>query len=356
MSHVKHLENLCIINADFDIWSGQTRLSASDFKLGAGGEIPPEKIAQLGSKKICNPTKLKGFHRLKTETRRFLLGYGMPFMNGYAVPVVKADEICSKLDKIDIEIQQLKREFVTGYENAVDEWCAENPEYEKAIRAGALSRKEVERRIDFEYQVFMVQPTEDEQSAKRLNRKVDELGDDLLSELVNDANEFYNKRLAGKMHIATSTAKTLKNLRDKVDGLSFLNSAFVPLVQLLDQTLAGYEKHGAGKRDIQGMFFFQIMAAVLIMCDRQRIQEYAGGELSVDSVAKELTRAEISSCESAMENDDEPETGADINIADDFDQFLAEKSKQNDDEYSQLPDAKEEDQSQLPGSDDDCYF
>ncbi|HCJ6891787.1 DUF3150 domain-containing protein [Vibrio parahaemolyticus] len=308
MSKVKHLENLCVINADFDIWSGQTRLSASDFKLGAGGEIPPEKIAQLGSKKICDPAKLKGFHRLKTETRRFLLSYGMPFMNGYAVPVAKTDEICAKLDKIDVEVQQLKHEFVTGYNNAVDEWCRENPEYETAIRAGALPREEVEKRIGFEYQVFMVQPTQDEQSAHRLNRKVEELGDDLIAEVVNDANDFYNKRLAGKMHVATATGATLKNLRDKVDGLSFLNSAFTPLVSLLDQTLAGYEKHGAGKRNIEGMFVFQIMAAVLIMCDRKRIQEYAGGSLSVDDVAKTLTRDELSSLESgASDQEDESE-------------------------------------------------
>ncbi len=86
------------------------------------------------------------------------------------------------------------------------------------------------------------------------------MGDDLIAEVVNDANDFYNKRLAGKMHVATATGATLKNLRDKVDGLSFLNSAFTPLVSLLDQTLAGYEKHGAGKRNIEGMFFFQIMA------------------------------------------------------------------------------------------------
>jgi hypothetical protein len=229
-------------------------------------------------------------------------------MNVYAVPVAKTDEICAKLDKIDVEVQQLKHEFVTGYNNAVDEWCRENPEYETAIRAGALPREEVEKRIGFEYQVFMVQPTQDEQSAHRLNRKVEELGDDLIAEVVNDANDFYNKRLAGKMHVATATGATLKNLRDKVDGLSFLNSAFTPLVSLLDQTLAGYEKHGAGKRNIEGMFFFQIMAAVLIMCDRQRIQEYAGGSLSVDDVAKTLTRDELSSLESgASDQEDESE-------------------------------------------------
>ncbi len=237
MNKVNHLQSLCVIHVDFDIWSGQTRLSASDLKLGEGGEIPPEKVAQLGSKKICDPAKLKGFHRLKTETRRLLLKFGMPFMNGFAVPVSKIDEICNKLNDINFQFNQLKQDFINGYNKAVDEWCLENPEYERAIRAGALPKETVEERIGFEYQVFMIQPVnEDEANAKRLNRKVERLGDDLISEVVQEANKFYMERLAGRDQCAVTTRQTLRNIRDKVDGLSFLNSAFNPLVKLLDQT------------------------------------------------------------------------------------------------------------------------
>src|SRR5690606_4588842 len=109
-----HLENLSIIQVDFDIWSGQTRLSPSDIKLGVGGEIPPEKFAQLGSKKICDPAKLKNFSRLKTETRRLLLKYGMPFMNRSADPVKRTDEIIARLDSISIQFKQYKQEFING--------------------------------------------------------------------------------------------------------------------------------------------------------------------------------------------------------------------------------------------------
>lgn len=83
----------------------------------------------------------------------------------------------------------------------------------------------------------MIQPVnEDEANAKRLNRKVERLGDDLISEVVQEANKFYMERLAGRDQCAVTTRQTLRNIRDKVDGLSFLNSAFNPLVKLLDQT------------------------------------------------------------------------------------------------------------------------
>jgi hypothetical protein len=286
---VQHLESLCVIHVDFDIWSGQTRLSPADLKLGEGGEIPPEKVAQLGSKKICDPAKLKGFNRLKTETRRLLLSYGMPFMNGFAVPASKADEICDKLNAVSVEFEALKQTFISGYNAAVEEWITENPEYETAIRAGALPRTAVEKRIGFEYQVFMIQPISDnDPTAKSLNRKVESLGRDLLDEVTEEAQKFFSKNLSGRETCGVTTRITLKNIRDKVDGLSFLNGSLIPLVNLLDETLRGYEQHAQG-RVIQAPFFYQVLAAVLIMSDRQRIEEYATGAVTLAGMTESVT-------------------------------------------------------------------
>lgn len=292
MTTVKHLQNLCVIHVDFDIWSGQTRLSASDLKLGEGGEIPPEKVAQLGNKKICDPAKLKGFHRLKTETRRLLMKFGLPFMNGFAVPISKTDDISNKLHDIRFQFNQMKQNFINVYNKTLNEWCHENPEYENAIRSGALPKETVEERIGFEYQMFMIQPVnEDDASTKRLNRKVECLGEDLVSEVVQEANQFYRKRLAGRDRCAVSTQQTLRNIRNKVDGLSFLNIAFHPLVKLLDQTLRGYEQHADG-RHIIAPFFYQVVAAVLIMSERERIEQYAKNSITVEEMAHHIGSSE----------------------------------------------------------------
>lgn len=292
MTKVNHLNRLCIIHVDFDIWSGQTRLTAADLKLGVGGEIPPEKIALLGSKKICDPAKLKGFHRLKTEARRLLLKFGMPFMNGFAVPVEKVDEITGKLDDVGSQFNALKQDFIRGYNMAVDEWCQENPEYEGALRAGALPKETVEKRIGFEYQAFMIVADSDKGHAMKLNRKVECLGDDLITEVTQEANKFYMERLAGRDQCALTTRQTLRNIRDKVDGLSFLNSAFTPLVKLLDQTLRGYDQHAEG-RNVVAPFFYQVVAAVLIMSDKGRIEQYANGSLTVEGMAEGVVGAEL---------------------------------------------------------------
>lgn len=288
MIEVKNLKSLCIVQTDFDIWSGQTRLSAEDLKLGEGGEIPPDKIAQLGSKRICDPAHLRGFHRLKTETRRLLLRYGMPFMNGFAVPVEKTDEISEKLNDIAVEFNQMKDDFISGYNAAVEEWVDENPEYAGAIRAGALPRDVVEKRIAFEYNLFLIQPVDDDEAnAQRLGAKVERLGDDLIDEVVQEAAKFYSRNLAGRDQVAIASRLTLKNIRDKVDGLAFLNSAFDPLVRLLDQTLEGYERHAQG-RFVVAPFFYQLLAAVLIMSDRSKIEQYADGSLTLDDMGSSL--------------------------------------------------------------------
>ncbi|WP_024608570.1 DUF3150 domain-containing protein [Pseudoalteromonas sp. TAB23] len=332
---VKHLENLCVIHVDFDIWSGQTRLAAADFKLGEGGEIPPEKVAQLGSKKICDPAKLKGFNRLKTETRRLLLAYGMPFMNGFAVPASKSDEICSKLNEINHEFEALKQSFLSGYNAAVNEWISENPEYEMAIRAGALPRSVVEKRIGFEYQVFMIQPiNDDDPTAKNLDIKIESLGRDLLDEVTDEADKFYSKNLSGRVTCSVTTRITLKNIRDKVDGLSFLNGSLTPLVDLLDETIRGYEQHSQG-RVIQGAFFYKVVAAVLIMSSRQRIEEYAEGAVTLASMTDSVTPDVISGADKQVNLDNGTDTKSDNKPL--FESLSAEEGKdinldKNDDE------------------------
>ena len=282
------LDNLCVIHADFDIWSGQTRLSVDDFTLGEGGKIPPERLAQLGSKRICNPGKLRGFSRLKTQARRLLLRAGMPFMDGFAVPVSKADELVAELGSISKQFETMKEEFIAGYHQAVDEWCQENAEYEAAIRAGTPPRDVVEKRIAFEFQVFMIQPVGGGDSAQRLDRKVERLGGDLIDEVVRTAGKFFSDNLAGRTECATSTAQTLRNLRDKVDGLAFLNGDLDRLVELLDSTLQGYAQFADG-RNITAPFIHQVTAAVLILSDKKRIEQYIDGAISVDDMTVAAT-------------------------------------------------------------------
>lgn len=288
MSKIQHFESLSVFMVDFDLWTGQTKLSAKDFKLGAGGQLPPEKLTQLGSKKVINPDHLKAFAAIKAQAIRLMLRHGMKFMNGFAIPVDKTDDICMALDAIGVEFESLKQQLVRDYTNILNEWINENPDHADMIREGALTVQEVEKRIGFEYQVFQISPmASNEALASKMDRKVNSLGNDLIDEITKTATTFFNERFLGQTRVRTSTRQTLTNLRDKIDGLSFLNGALVPLVGLLNQTLDVYNKYASGGA-VEAPHFYQIMAVVSILKDADAINAYAQGQVAVDNVAQGL--------------------------------------------------------------------
>lgn len=286
------LNELCLIYMDFDIWSGQTKLQKSDLKVAAE-DLPPETLANLGTKRICAPGQLKGFHRLKTKARRAILDWGRPFLGGFAVPVKKLDVIRQSLEDVEFEFEGLKQTFLTGYYQAVQGWMDENPEYSDVIQRAALSSQEVATRIGFDWHILEVVPVANPVTESRLKSKVSGLGDEMIDEIVDTASEFYSANVCGRQSISVLTKPTLQKLRDKIDGLSFLNSNLYPLVTLLDETLAGYGRE-ARKGQIHAPFFYQVMASVLILADRSKIESYANGALSIDSYSQALDQSAAS--------------------------------------------------------------
>ncbi len=288
MIKIQHLDLLNIIQLNFDIWSGKTSLSASDLKLGKGGEIPPEHLIRLGTKKICNPDTLNRFLRLRTQAKRLCRHYGIPFLSGFAIPVSKADEVCQRLNEISLAFQQAKLQFIHSYDADIEAWIQENPPYENAIRMSLMSCDTAAKRINFDYRLFMIQPPEHSQeSAQRLKTDVEGLGDQLIEEIIEKANKLYTKKLAGKYQCNVRTKKVLQNLRDKLNGLYFLNSAFSPLVKMLDETLRDYDHYAEGNQ-IVAPFFYQVMAVVLIMCERSKIEQYANGLITPQAVVTDI--------------------------------------------------------------------
>ena len=46
------LDNILALNLNITLWSARKKLTAEDF---GGVELPPDDLASLGSKKICDP-------------------------------------------------------------------------------------------------------------------------------------------------------------------------------------------------------------------------------------------------------------------------------------------------------------
>lgn len=280
--NLQTLNQLCIVHADFDIWSGKARLEASDINFGAGGEIPPEKLTSLGSKKICDPSDISRFHALKTQTRRLLSHYGLRFMNGYAIPQSKLQYVQSELDLIEQQFLIERQQFLDNYEDSVNKWVDENPDFADAIRRGIMPLNVVSERIGFKHTIYNINPV-GEESAKQLSRQVDGLTNDLYAEIEAEAESFYDRYLNGVSHLNGSTKPSLEKLYDKVDGLSFMNASLDPLAKLLKETIDGFDAHKVKNR-IEAPYLFQICSVVLICADKDKIHGYANGSVKVDNV------------------------------------------------------------------------
>lgn len=299
-SDIRNLDKLVLVNLDIDIWSGQAKLQASDLKRISVEDLPPESLASLGSKRLCNREHLKVFQKLKARAVRAVLERGRPFLGGYAYPVKFVKDLEVKLLTIEQEYLTAKNNFLGIYEDAVKAWMTENPEYAEAIERGALTRDEVAERLQFGFQLINVTPTESLEAQKRLRKSVNGLGDQLVEEMAEKANEFFEKYLVGQQAVSTQTKRTLLNMRDKVAGMCFLNSRLQPMQQLLDTMIRGYASFQGQKR-VEGEEFFRILAATLILGDREKLDRYTKGELSLESLMPAMS-------EQTAEEAEEPET------------------------------------------------
>ncbi|KZL22669.1 DUF3150 domain-containing protein [Pseudovibrio sp. Ad37] len=343
MSDVQILKNISVVSADFKIWTGQVKLRADDVQLGDGGQLPPEKIAMLGQKKIFDPSRLSCFSKLKTEANRYLASFGIPFLNGFAIPAGRENDVLRDLEQIKRNFYSEKEKLLTSYNQDVEAWILENPGYEDIIRKGVLSLENVKNRIEFEFNIFKVTGTENDASHRKMEAKVAGLGEDLFSEVVRDAGLFYDKNLSGKTEVHKTSKRTIIKIRDKVAGLVFLNGKLRVLLNLLDEVIAAYDRASGKKKgsNLGGENFAKVNSIISILADSDKIQAYCEScQVSSEQDAdEEKSDPEVSPLEPAAEI--QQPTQVENDIALDFEKFVAEATDSQKEEVTPKPDAQD---------------
>lgn len=323
---------LVVIMLNFDIWSAQTKLEAKDLKLGLGGEIPPQHLAKLGTKTICNPEELRVFSKLKMRARRLCENYGRPFMGGYANPLFRYKEVELGLTQIQNLFEEAKTRFLHRFSEATESWIQENPEYADVIRRGMLTEAEVAKRFSFTFEMFKIEPIR----SGGLNTAISKLASGLVGDVIDDAAQFYAEKLSGRSSILSSTKPTIQGLLVKVSGLSFLDSRMKHLEKLLELALTAYRP---SVTQVSGGEFLQVMACFMILSDPEKLNDYIAGKISViDSVNFDENSLPDTSIESQVAL-----SVNEVDEDDDIDRY-----------FSQI--TEDSDANQLPGNLDDEQF
>lgn len=255
------LENTALVHLRVTVWSGQAKLDPSDIRLGDGGKLPPADVAQIGHKKICDPKLLKTFTTQRERIRNVVTDVGVPLMGGYAVPVDAVPRIQPVIDKLIEEFEAAKEAFLASYDQALDNWIQEHPEFASAIRSSVLSAEQAGERISASYSIYQLAPVAGCETL--LSGTDTSMSNALIEDIQREARKFYDRYGNDAVtKVDPRTSATWKNLRFKVGGLTFLDAKFDALYDLLQETI---DLYAASSGSVTGLPLAQLKHNALVL-------------------------------------------------------------------------------------------
>ena len=279
MSHETQiiLDRVVLVKVDANIYGARKKLKKEDLVLADGSKLPPEDLASLGSKRLLDPDKLTVFNRLKKEAERICLRVGTRFLGGFAVPVESAASITAELERIALDFAAAKTEFIAGYDAAVTDWVVRHPEFAGIIEQAVDSVEFVSTRLSFDFLVVSVGLPESLPPADvaRLESKIGSLSEQMFYEISVEANQLIEQSLLGKEQVTRNALRPIRRMRDKLDGLGFLDHRVAPVVSTIDDLLARIPNKGA----IEGSILQEILATAMLLSDPDKTRRHGEGLL-----------------------------------------------------------------------------
>jgi len=261
------LKQLTAIRLDVNIWSARKKLTPADFGTP---NLPPESIASLGSKKVCNPEDLRVFGALKARAVALLDRHGVRFLGGWAIPETATKPVIKALEAIGNDFSQAKDEFLARYDDAVRNWIGQNPGWEKLITGSVVDADIVRSRLGFAWQMFKVVPPRKANAGRPLVDVVAGLGNTLMGEAAKVADEAWEKSFVGKTEVSLKALSPIHGLRHKLSGLSFVEPRVAPVVDLIDAALATLPAKGP----IAGADLVMLQGLVCLLRDPAALIEH----------------------------------------------------------------------------------
>ena len=280
---IKVLDNILALHLQVNIWTARKKLSPEDFD---GATLPPDDLASLGSKRICDPEDLRVFGTLKARAVSLLDRHGVRFLGGWAIPENQADAIVTELEQILHDFNAAKEDFLARYDESVREWIAKHPGWEQIIFDSTVSADYVRSRMGFLWRLYRIVPPDPADPVMvGLKDEVEGLGQTLFGEVSKAATEAWHKCFAGKTEITRKALSPLRTIHQKLSGLSFVEPRVSPVVDLIHTAFEHLPKRGK----IEGANLIMLQGLVSLLRDTDALIEHGqkimNGTTSTDVLA-----------------------------------------------------------------------
>lgn len=260
------LNKLICISLNVHIWSGRKKLRPADLNLNAGN-IPPEELASLGVKKICDPDDLKTFHSLRRRAERVCDASGVRFLGGYTIPQGKAESVVDELRKVAADFAEEKQQFLTRYSESTEVWLNSLPPQWRHMVAEAIEPIDsIANRLSFSHQAFQVQGVEGLDDG--LTTSMNSLGDRLIKEISRSAIQTWEASFRGRVKVSQKALRPIRATLEKAKGLSFLDGNLIPVITGIEEELNSLPRSGyLGGRD-----FHQLVGVLHTLADLEGVK------------------------------------------------------------------------------------
>ena len=195
------LGSIEIFRISGSLWGGEAALKPEDLDPSVRAALPPKELASLGRKAIYPKESLKSLRSVRYRAYMGLRRLGVSIFGGdaYALDPAKAGEAVAMLTQVKSDFDEVKRDFLDGFQIRFDDWIAGvDPKWQPVVRAALPSVDEVERRVSFGWQQFrLAAPSAAPAPGDTLQEEVAGLGNAAFEQIADLARIAWNKQNGG---------------------------------------------------------------------------------------------------------------------------------------------------------------
>ncbi len=284
-------ERLVVVTTKFRTWTGTRAMHGEDYRLGTDGELPPKAVAaSYGLKAIINPKTLKPINDVVNKVSALLDSVGVRFLGGTALDKNVAKTVLPELKRLKDEYELAKSDFLSNYDQFVEQWAAENPNFSEQIMGSKLDICALDRKLTASYSAIGIMPIgTSEEEIKEFDEQVsNDLTMEMLYSISSDAQRYLQDSFGmGRKSANQRLPKTLVKIQKRLDSLSFLAPGISPLVKTIQIALNKVPTQGA----IEGTAFWILKSCTQLLADRKILADIVQGKISAEALLQDAERS-----------------------------------------------------------------